>query len=321
MILTVTFNPSIDSLYITENLTLGKLNRLENPVRMVGGKGINSGRTSQTLGAKVITTGFLAGTTGKLAKELLYQEPFQKEFLQVEGETRNATTFMHDNLHTEVVEEGPVISEEEITNLLNKIMNIWDANPDIRVICISGSANMTNQYLYTKFIAVLKELFRDTIKILVDISGTQLTNLLNSDICPDFIKPNIHELSELSQVEITTKREVIDILSKNKLFSSIPMTMISCGSKGAIVRVGEEIYDLSIPEVELVNSTGSGDATVGGIAYALDCSYDLETTLRYGMACGMANAMERGVGQVNPDVVENLLSKIEITKLTQKIIV
>ena len=68
MIISLTLNPSVDYLYEIDSFQLGKLNRFKNPVRMVGGKGINAGRTASILGSKVWATGVLAGKNGELVR-------------------------------------------------------------------------------------------------------------------------------------------------------------------------------------------------------------------------------------------------------------
>lgn len=313
MILTITLNPSIDYLYRRETFTLGAQNRFPTPIRMVGGKGINAGRTATILGSDVLVTGVLGGTNGRIVEELLASEKFKKHFFTVSGETRNAITIMHDQgIQTEIVEEGPIIDSLTETNIFDYVISMCQKYPAITVICLSGSANSPNESLYQMFIQLVDTLFQGRIKVLADISGKQLKNALSTKPLPFFIKPNLPEFSELLGIPIRTKEDIYPQLS-HPLVKDIPLLLVSCGEEGAVARYNNKIYDLNVPKIDLVNPTGSGDATVGGIAYALDNSFAIEDVLRYGMVSGVANALEEAVGFINRKTVSTLLNQVTLS--------
>lgn len=316
MIISLTLNPSVDYLYEIDSFQLGKLNRFKNPVRMVGGKGINAGRTASILGSKVWATGVLAGKNGELVRSILEKEKFSIDFLDIDGETRNAITIMHNNgIQTEMIEVGPYVNETIEEEILKKIIQQNNISTNIEVICLCGSVNSKNENLYQNFIKIIKKKLGNDIKILADISRTQLKNVLESDYKPYFIKPNIHEFSEIIDTVVNTKDEIVYHLKNSNLFDGVPLIIVSCGEDGAIAKFNKEIYDLKIPTIDLVNPTGSGDATVGGVAYALDNKLTTEEILRYAMASGVANAMEEAVGFVDKKNVDDIKNKIIIKKL------
>ena len=316
MIISLTLNPAVDYLYEIDSFQLGKLNRFKNPVRMVGGKGINAGRTASILGSKVWATGVLAGKNGELVRSILEKEKFSIDFLDIDGETRNAITIMHNNgIQTEMIEVGPYVNETTEEEILKKIIQQNNISTNIEVICLCGSVNSKNENLYQNFIKIIKKKLGNDIKILADISRTQLKNVLESDYKPYFIKPNIHEFSEIIDTVVNTKDEIVYHLKNSNLFDGVPLIIVSCGEDGAIAKFNKEIYDLKIPTIDLVNPTGSGDATVGGVAYALDNKLTTEEILRYAMASGVANAMEEAVGFVDKKNVDDIKNKIIIKKL------
>ena len=55
---------------------------------------------------------------------------------------------------------------------------------------------------------------------------------------------------------------VLEYIKENPL--PIPYTLVSCGEEGAIAQFGGQLYDVTAPSIDLVNPTGSGDATVAG---------------------------------------------------------
>ena len=75
MIITVTFNPSLDSIYTLSQFPIeGDHNRVPNPYRTVGGKGINSARALFSLGADVLALTTIGGDNGQVVKSKLDTE-------------------------------------------------------------------------------------------------------------------------------------------------------------------------------------------------------------------------------------------------------
>ncbi|MGX7196034.1 1-phosphofructokinase family hexose kinase [Enterococcus olivae] len=316
MIVTVTMNPSIDLAYFIEHFQLGRMNRFNSPTKSVGGKGINAGRTAAQSGSEVVLTGFLAGDIGELVEKYLIEENlFTLDMMETSGETRNAITIMHDNdTHTEVVESGPEISDEEVYQLLDKIKLIHEQGK-LQVICISGSINSKNDQIYLEMLAHIRKHISQDVPVFMDVSGKQLLSLLKNDTYkPSFIKPNVHELGEILHKDIETKEEARKELS-HAYFKGIDYIMISCGEEGALCKVGEDFYDITIPRIEIVNTTGSGDASVGGFAHAVEQQFSLEDTFSYSMACGMSNAQHGEVGFINKEDVETFAKQIQVNKL------
>lgn len=316
MIVTVTMNPSMDYAYFTDHFELGKMTRFETPKKAVGGKGINAGRTAALSGSKVILTGYLGGDQGMLIQKYLQEEElFDLKMFPTQQESRNAITIMHDDdVHTEIVEAGPQITDEEAFRLMEELLILHQQEP-IQLICISGSVNTENENLYLEMLTFIRENFDQDIPVFMDVSGKQLTSLLKSESYkPSFIKPNVHELSEILDKEIKTKAEA-KIEIDHPYFQGIDYILISCGSEGALCKVQDDFYDIVIPKISIVNTTGSGDASVGGFAHAVEQNFTLEEALKYSMACGMSNAQHEAVGMIEPSAVAEFIPKIQVTKL------
>lgn len=318
MILTVTMNPSIDYLYNINHLKLGRVNKTSNPTSNIGGKGINAGRAAALMGSDVILTGFLFGNNGFLIKQMLEKENlFTLDFLEnKEQNNRNALTIMHDNhTHTEIVEQGPTINNEQKKIILNKIYSILKNNSTISTICISGSVNTKDSSFYKDLMINLNKNYPDK-KVLLDISEEQLINVLSDkESLPFFIKPNKHEFSDLIKKDINTKQDIIKELHENSLFKNIPVVLVSCGKDGAVVKYEQEIFDVHIPKIDVINPTGAGDSTVGLFAYSIENDFSIHDSIKYAMAGGISNTLNENVGQVSKMVVYDLISQIKIKKI------
>lgn len=315
MILTITLNPSMDYIYQKDDFSFGIQNRFNNPVKMVGGKGINAARTASLLGSEVLAFSLVGGNNGEIIAEKLQKETFNNYFLEIEEESRNAITIMHNGgTQTEIVEEGPFITKFNEKEIMYTILDILQKNKNIKIVTINGSVNTSNDLFYSELLELLRTKTGRDLKILMDISKTQLINVVNnSSYSPDFIKPNIIEFADLVGTKVKSKEEVIEYLSKHTF--NIPYILVSCGEMGAVAKFNKFIYDINIPNINLVNPTGSGDATVGGIAHAFNANFDNENILKNGMACGVANALETGVGVISTENVKRIYQEVEIKAL------
>lgn len=318
MILTLTMNPSIDYLYSTQHFELGHTNKMNNATSSIGGKGINAGRAAATMDSTVILTGILCGSSGKIIKEKLYNEnKFILDFIEKdEQNNRNAISIVHDdNTHTEITEKGPIINETDKILITNKIINILNTN-DINIICISGSVNSNNDNFYSDIIESIQKKFPD-LKIILDISGKQLTNVLNNKKIKIYMnKPNIHEFNEINNFKCKNKNDVLNTIKNENLFNNIKISIISCGSEGAIVKHENNIYDISIPKIQVVNPTGAGDSSIGGFASSIEKNNNIIAAIKYSMACGISNTKNKEVGKIDKKDVENLSNEIKIKKIT-----
>lgn len=71
MIYTVTFNPAVDYIVHTKELTAGAVNRSDSEEIYFGGKGINVSLVLSELGVKSRALGFVAGFTGEAIEKAL----------------------------------------------------------------------------------------------------------------------------------------------------------------------------------------------------------------------------------------------------------
>ena len=122
MIITVSMNPAIDKTVEVSRLLPGGLNRILKVEYDAGGKGINVSKTIRELGGESIATGFLGGNAGKTIENVLNERNIQNDFIWVDGETRTNTKVFEENGEvTELNEPGPIIGEEQMKKLMNKL--------------------------------------------------------------------------------------------------------------------------------------------------------------------------------------------------------
>ena len=72
---------------------------------------------------------------------------------------------------------------------------------------------------------------------------------------------------------------------------------------------------MRIPEIQVINPVGSGDATVAGLTAALEDGNSDEDVLKQGNALGMLNAQEATTGYVDLANYQELFDQIQVEKI------
>ncbi|APX71536.1 hexose kinase [Companilactobacillus allii] len=319
MILTVTMNPSVDILYRIKEFKLDNVNRTT-PKKFLGGKGVNAARVSSILGEKTLVTGFIGGFNGKYFSKHLNdlsptERPMKNEFVYSEFETRNCITIMHDTeLQTEINEMGFTVNNSEIESLYKKIEQSINSY-DIDIIVLSGSLPKgTPNSIYFDLMKFIKSL-NTSIQIILDTSDEILKRTIElcseNNIYPDAVKPNLQELQSISNL----KTDSIDELINSTDIKNIPIILVSKGSKGCFAKIYGKKFSATVPKIIAINPTGSGDATVGALAYALQNSLSNKALLKCCMTAGLCNTLEENIGYISKETYNQYYSKILIKNL------
>ncbi len=303
--MTITLNASVDTYYRLEALTIGAITRTANPVRTAGGKGLNVARVLKQLGIDVTATGFVGGRNGDFIRAELRKAGIKDEFIEIEGETRQCLAFM-DRLknQTEILEEGPLISEEEQFLFKKEVGPLLERS---EVVSISGSLPKgTSPEMYQW---IIEEARKRGKRVLLDTSGKALVHCL--PYAPFLVKPNMEELEKLIGRECARDEDVwaaMEQIAEN----GIQVVIVSNGGKGSFVLHNGERLKVSPPKIEAVSSVGSGDAFVAGFAAGLIYGKSIGECVALATACGTANALEEKTGCIQPELVDGLLEKVNV---------
>lgn len=315
MDITVTVNPSVDRLYRLNQLKVGTLNRVQLVEKMVGGKGINAARVAANLGAETFATGFLAGENGRYILDQAKKDQYSCNFIETSGNTRNCYTIIQeDGEKTEINEYGDHLVLRYFNTLL-RTLKTFITNNKVSAISLNGSLPPTEiSNFYPKIIAQIRQL-DPKIKIVLDTSGLALTEVLQGNCLPDFIKPNEQEIAELLSTPIIYDCKWLKKEISESSLNKINCIIVSLGDKGALVKQKEKFYQVSFRPISVINTEGSGDSVVGGLLYALDQKYSFQNTIRLAIAAGTANAMETRTGFVRREQVLEIMKTIKMTQL------
>ena len=309
MIITVTMNPAIDKTVTIDRLCPGGLNRIKEVEYDAGGKGINVSKTIKALGGESIATGFLGGNTGKNIEMILDENGICHDFVWVNGETRTNTKIVEENGSvTELNEPGPVIGEEQLKALMDKLEAYADENA---LFILAGSIpSGVDKQIYADIIRLVHA---KGAKVLLDADGDLFRNSL--DAVPDMIKPNRVELEEYAGIDYRSSDEEILNLARELLGRGIDTVAVSMGKSGAmLIRNGFEVKCPALA-VKAHSTVGAGDAMVAALAYSYDQKLGHEETARLCMATSAGAVTTVGTKPPKKEVVEELKKQVIIERI------
>lgn len=282
MIYTVTFNPSLDYIVGTEGFQLGNTNRTVSELMLPGGKGINVSTVLKNLGIESTALGFTAGFTGEEIRRRVGELGFRSEFIDVGNGFSRINVKMKEFDGTEINGQGPVIGEEAVGRLLERLDSLEEG--DTLVLAGSIPSSMPDS-IYSDILARLEG---RGIVFVVDATKDLLLNVLKYR--PFLIKPNHHELGEIFGVELENREDVVPYAERLQE-QGAQNVLVSMGEKGAVLLDAEgNVHMLPVPKGTLVNAVGSGDSMVAGFLAGWTEKKDYEHAFKMGISAGSASA-------------------------------
>lgn len=308
MIITVTMNPAIDKTVEIDQLIPGGLNRIRKVEYDAGGKGINVSKTIRELGGSSIATGFLGGNAGKTIQNVLNEKEIKNDFILVDGETRtNTKVFEKNGAVTELNEPGPVIKEEQIQELLQKLEAY--ADEDTLFVLAGSIPKGVDQNIYAEITHLVH---KKGAQVLLDADGKLFRTSLEA--VPDIIKPNRVELEEYAGFDYRASVEELLDLARKIRQKGIGTVAVSMGKSGALLV--KEDYEVRCPalSVKAHSTVGAGDAMVAALAYSWDQGLENESMTRLCIAASAGAVTTIGTKPPAKELVDQLAQQVIIEK-------
>lgn len=306
MITALSLSPAVDKIYFVENFEAGNLYRVKDIYKSAGGKGINVSRVACLLGENVTTMGFKAGSAGNWLEERLVEVGAKTVFLEVEGESRTNSNIIDKETRkeTELLEIGPFISPEQARTFVDKFTEVLEHTGVL--VCSGGLPCGIPADFYRKLVDIASQ---KGISTILDTSNEVLLEGIKA--CPYLIKPNLRELSAFAGKNLKTFEDIIQT-SMGIVAGGVKVVVTSMGSEGALLVTSDTIIRAYVPEIEVVNTIGSGDSMVAGFAAAIERKASLDEMLKLGMACAAANANFKEIGFISMDLVNKYMNEIRL---------
>lgn len=299
MIYTVTLNPAIDYVVHTDEILVGSINRSKSEEIYFGGKGINVSIVLSELGMKSKALGFTAGFTGKAIEEGVRKKGIETDFVYLENGYSRINVKIKSGEETELNGSGPVIPEEAVQLLFEKLNLLKDGD----ALILSGSIPKSlPSDIYEKILDYIAD---KKIRTVVDASKELLLNTLKYK--PFLVKPNHHELGEIFDTVISTDDDIIRYAGKLKEMGAQNVLVSMAGDGALLLDKNSDVHRCGVCKGVVKNSVGAGDSMVAGFIAGLETG-DYEYALKLGTAAGGATAFSDGLAQ--KDDISRLLKQL-----------
>jgi 1-phosphofructokinase len=278
MIVTLTPNPSVDRTVLIDDIVLGSVNRGRRSWTEPSGKGVNVALALHAHEVPVRAIVTAGGCAGVQLQQMLDTAGLDTVVVPIAGEIRSNISLTQPNGSvTKINEPGPCLSDDETDRLLRAVAeNISDAE----WLACGGSLPAG---LPAGWYGQLVELgHRSGVRVAVDTSGQAFAESLSA--APDLVKPNVHELAELTGRLPQTLGDVVDAAQEVRRRGAHTV-LASLGGDGAILVDDIGAVWGHAPVEKVVSTVGAGDAMLAGyLSFPHGRSEALVTALRWGAA-------------------------------------
>jgi 1-phosphofructokinase family hexose kinase len=297
---------------IFDSIVHGKSNQCKKEFFSAGGKGINVSRQLNKLGIKNYAFTLLGGNNGKIFRSLLTSEKINFGFVSTLSETRSANLTYSENekiLTTYFGINSKILQKEaeEFKAKLDKMIY----NSSIVVFSGSSPSEITDD-IFSYGISLAH--IHDKISIL-DSYGSHLEKSISA--APTVLHNNKHEIEKSIGISLENEKSIIEYLEF--LYSKkIKLSFITDGKNETYASKYDFIYKIIPPDINEIDSTGSGDAFTAGIVYGLEKSLVFEEFVKIASALGSKNASMLETCSVSIEQIEGLKEKVIIEPVGKK---
>jgi len=256
MIVTLTPAPAIDWTIEVESFELGAVNRAVRSSRETSGKGVNVSWALHRAGVPTRAVFPAGGCTRDLMDRVLSEAGLEHVIVDTGRDVRTNITLITPGCSTKLNDRGTPLSEEQTRRLRKAIIG---ASVDASVVLICGSLPAGAPAAFVRnMVGTLKA---SGVDVVVDVSGEALALALAAR--PDLIKPNVHELAELTGRQLGTLGDVANAAEEARERGA-GAVLASLGADDALLADGEGVLYARATDIPFVNSVGAGDALLAG---------------------------------------------------------
>lgn len=256
MIVTLTAAPAIDLTIEVDSFELGAVNRAVRSSREPSGKGVNVSWALHRAGVPTRAVFPAGGCTGDSMASMLSEAGLEYVIVDTGRDVRTNITLISPGSATKVNDQGTALSDEQARRLREAII---DASRDASAVLICGSLPAGVPATFVRDLAhTLKASGTD---VVVDVSGEALELALAAR--PDLIKPNVHELAELTGRQLVSLGEVASAAEAARERGA-GAVLASLGGDGALLVDDVGALYAHATDIPFVNTVGAGDALLAG---------------------------------------------------------
>jgi 1-phosphofructokinase family hexose kinase len=311
MILCVTLNPCLDKTLTVPAWKPGDSVRGSLVRAVVGGKGNNVARALSRLGRVARPVTFLGGAVGELCRDLLIDDDgLDPLVISTGAPTRVILTVRTEGTseQTAFFDPDPAVAQAEADALCGAVQAAL-ATAEVQAVTLSGSSpSAATHGLFDELIALCQT---RRVPVFLDTYGPALDAIWG--FWPDAIQLNRREAAAHLRTKTgdLTDAQVVALLD-SWARHGVRCAIVTSGPSPALARLDGRHYRVSPAVIAAVNPIGSGDCLLAGITDAWLAGVDVESMLRHGFACAIANALTWDAGAIDLGTVRARAAEIAI---------
>jgi 1-phosphofructokinase family hexose kinase len=312
-IVCVSANPAMDRRLFVESMTVGEINRARSAQGLAGGKAAHVAMATRALEAQPVWVGFLGGAIGQECARQMESLGIRVVAISTKSSTRvNLEIIDAAGRVTEILEPGAEPTARERDEFHQAcVQGLRDEWKDAMLV-ISGSlpAGVGPDF----YVSLIEAARAAGARVFVDSSGEALRAGANAR--PDFVKVNRAEAETLVGRPLAVAQDIAHAAAQI-VERGVGSAAITLGREGLVwlEHKNGPAWKAVPPHMNAISAVGSGDATLGGFAYAAAHGIAGEEALRLATACGAANCVAPAPGRIELATVHALLSQIEIQQI------
>jgi len=264
-IVTVTPAAAIDQTYRVDGLRLGDVNRAVGVSSELSGKGVNVARAI-TLSRVPVRAVVPLGADGRILAEV----PGLQDLLAVvptSGRTRVNTTILDAATGTTKVNEPAIPLSAEEWGAVVDAAGVEIDRIGAGWLVLSGTIPALSDGGPLDILQLLRRAADAGARVAVDTAGSALeVAVANLDLV-HLLKPNAHELAELTGRPLLTLGDVAEAAEELHR-AGCDLVYVSMGADGALVRSQAGLWHAHAAAT-VVNTAGAGDASLAGFLVGL----------------------------------------------------
>lgn len=266
-----------------------------------GGQGIWVARMLRHLGHRPVACAPVGGETGRTLLGLIDDWHIDVQVVETVAET---PAYVHDRRDGERVElarsRPPTLHRHELDELYNRFL---EPALDARRCVVTGpdGSGSPPPSFYRR---LGKDLEATGIEVVADLHGDALDAFLeNGPIAA--LKISSDDLVEDGRLDEDHQDDAVAQVSDEIVERGVRSLVVSHGAS-ILATTPEGRFRVTGPELDPVDTRGSGDSMTAALASALAHGLDTETTLARAWAAGAANVTRHGLGSANAALIEQL---------------
>lgn len=308
-IVTVTLNPAIDQTVKVDHLQINSVNRGQSMQFDGGGKGANVASYLADYGYETAVTGFLGEENTAVFENLFSQKKIQDHFIRIPGRTRTNVKIVDEanQQTTDINMPGETPTAAALQALSDKIEALAQSC-DWFVL----AGNLPPQVPTSIYATLIAQIQQHGKYVVLDSSREALREGILAQ--PTIIKPNIHELAEITGEEMAEETAVIQAASQ-LLSNKTKLVVVSMGKQGALFITKQQTIKAIPPTVTIKTTVGAGDAMVAGLVAAHIQSLSLAEMARLATAFSIGGITHIGAHLPDLNSLQTFAAQVQVKQV------